>query len=562
MAIYSNSQSEVIQEHLPLKLANKQNFIILLVILFAAWAQIILLPKINNDTAFQISQVQSFLKGKGFSISNVFANDISIIEYSTNGDFAPGYLWLAAPLMQVFSIKTSVAIIDVISITIFCLSYFAIAKLLVPYTHKLFLPVNLLMVVVLPTLFEFCAATDLLSLAFYLLTLYILLHTILSIETIKTYRLIYLTIGLSFCCFLTCFFRYAYYPFLAVPLFVLLVTSIVYNRKLYKVGFLYIFIISSLLVLQLSFQGGDAYIKSRHSNSDLTQIHWGNLKQFDNFILNAFINESFFTTLLNKIGISTGLAIVLQASITAGFSIVLIWGTINILRFLKIYNKFSKSIVITPLTLFYFIGIVTISVNILFLVALSLRYELYDWTPQIKWTYVQETRYYSPTMIFILLFTLVILFYKKSVLPLFLKLFLIVFVSGSFAANALYQPLRIFSLYIKNKESDQIVLAQLPDLINKYKDLPTVIVSSDGSSNYTDYARMSGAAFCDARILLDSNVKASSPIHLFIAIAEKSYYPELDNKLKEFIATRRAAKITDVKAYGNTEIYYLKYAKQ
>jgi hypothetical protein len=229
-----------------------------------------------------------------------------------------------------------------------------------------------------------------------------------------------------------------------------------------------------------------------------------------------------------------------------------------LLKAVEVIHPTKRSWLVTPLTLFCFIGILTIAVNVLFLVTLSVRYELYDWGGR-KWTYVQEMRYYAPSMVFLSTFILLMVFFKERLFPVYIKHLLTLLISSSIFINCIYQPLRVYSLYKKNKHSDQILLLELPDKLKNYNNLPAIIVASDEAATYTDYARMSGAAYCNAKILTGANTKASSPVHLFIMIPQVSTFPELDNHLKAFISEHGAKKIMNVKAYGNTEVYYLQY---
>jgi hypothetical protein len=180
---------------------------------------------------------------------------------------------------------------------------------------------------------------------------------------------------------------------------------------------------------------------------------------------------------------------------------------------------------------------------------------------EIDWTYVEETRYFAPTMAFLQLFIIFIFFYRRNIFPVYAKIFIVAVLISSFIISVIQQSLSLRSVILKSSSSS-LALIEVPDILKKYDSLPIVMLTPGISANYAEFASMGGAALNDANKFFASTIKSTEPVHLFIAIPEMGIEPALNYQLKGFVKSQKATKIADVKTYGNTEIYYTKFQNE
>jgi len=202
--------------------------------------------------------------------------------------------------------------------------------------------------------------------------------------------------------------------------------------------------------------------------------------------------------------------------IAASFSLLVIIETI---RFI-LKKNFDNKIIINYLIL----GLTVLFINVMFLSFMSLTHKAQGWqTP--PWTSVEETRYYSQSMLFIeIIFFTFLLFaqYKTKFLKIIYKsiVFIIFAYAGLYWLNNAYNIcVKKDTRYTYNgmyKESIQITDAITA---NTEKDKFSVFSSPDPLMNYFVFIYTDIQAINSnyAALMNDTIVKTDKPVTLFIA---------------------------------------------
>lgn len=247
----------------------------------------------------------------------------------------------------------------------------------------------------------FGGASDVLSIISFLIAFY---YVLIYIKDNTNYNLYVL----SFVLWISFFSRFAYYPLVFIfPVSLFVYNFLIIKNREYKP----IFISTLLLSIGIALQNLYIRFHSQHLTyfhiyeEKESQIYFDNLLQQDYFFL-----QPFFPNLVN---------VFKNLSISTTLSLVLIW-TISIFFICSIiflaYQKYKLPTTDALYKFVCWIALITISFNVGMLILLSLRYAPQSWLNDgVGWTYVQETRYYMPSIVCIFIVLVVLLEGNKSI---------------------------------------------------------------------------------------------------------------------------------------------------
>ncbi len=250
--------------------------------------------------------------------------------------------------------------------------------------------------------------SDVLSITSFLIAFYY------SLIYIKGNKIINLYI-LSFVLWISFFSRFAYYPLVFIfPAALFVYNFLIIKNREYKP----IFISTLLLSIGIALQNLYIRFHSQHLTyfhiyeEKESQIYFENLLQQDYFFL-----QPFFPNLAN---------VFKNLLIPTTLSIVLIW-VISIFFICSIiflaYKKYKLPTTDTLYKFVCWVALITISFNVGMLILLSLRYAPQSWLNNgVGWTYVQETRYYMPSIFLIFIVLVLLLEENKRVVFYFMCL--------------------------------------------------------------------------------------------------------------------------------------------
>jgi len=379
----------------PGKIANG----LLLALLFSAFLlrvnQEIVQPDYYSDKAWQIHASYNILHGLGFNRSYADINDLSRNRVEFILAWPPGYsLSLALVNLLIKDLLSSAFALEILAIAILLLSFHKLAALLA-FDRRVY--ALILVSLCLPAHFiDRLTSTDLLSLSVFQLGVCLALHGIKQARG----RLFFAALGVV--CFLAGFLRYSYYPVLfAVPLSLLIIGLNIKNKSIFANGLTTASTAIACLV-------GLSLFQVMHSTTSWSPLQttshkplFINLLHFNNFTFDTFFSrdESFGLDLLERGHILNTRSLTFVSSFLAlALLAILLHHLVFQRRFLA--NN-SQHNLINNYCLMAFLAIV---LNVSSLVYLSLRYAPQTtWTAY--WTYVQENRYFAPSMLCVLFCT-------------------------------------------------------------------------------------------------------------------------------------------------------------
>lgn len=490
------------------------------------------------DKMIQISEAKNLMIGNGLSNSAINSNDFTSISSNYVNKYAPGYSLFIIPFHFITGDYHIASII--IDVFFMVLLYLALILLLnclnIPPKKQILLFVFL---GISFTPFYHLSSTDLISMTFFQWAIY---FTVRFLKDKAGY--IRISVLTGFLLYLTGFIKYNYYPLMfSVPLAVFIIGY--FNKekqvKLFSVicgGVTMVLLLLQSIILKM-------FAGSMFTIVDETGIFLRNLLSMDVFPFKSFF---FYEGLLTSLFASRPYLETIYILIAAIFSLLVIIETIRYILKKNIGNKTINNYLI--------LGLSVLIINVMFLSFMSLTHKAQAWqTP--PWTSVEETRYYSQSMLFIeIIFLTFILFaqYKTK----FQKIIYKSIVLLVFAYAGLYWLNNAYNIYVKKdtrytyqgmyKENIQITDAIIA---NTEKDKFTVFSSPDPQMNqfvfiFTDVQAINNNY---AALLNDTVMKTDKPVTLFIASPGKE--KDLKN-LKKYVPV----KITGFESYDlyKTEI--------
>ncbi len=414
---------------------------------FATVSQLIqraLYFSIGEDISTQLYATTNFVKGKGISVNEVFANDLgdSVSRLLTNWPI--GYTLFLGPIYKMTDdILLSAMILDLLFIALFIFLFYQLLKQ-VQVSEKA-IKLALLFLAISSTPLLYTTRTGVLAICFLMIAI---LHFLKLNESESTKWSSVILNGMLFS--VPILFRYSYTPFVAMPiLFFGMRWLLTKEVKFIKHAFVSLIVIGLTVLgiscIQYAMVGERTYLAS----STGFGFHFSNLIYFKEFLFKGL----FFVQPIIELAGDKDFVIKL------GFKIFgILFSTIMLIKLLitAFKTRFEKN------GNFELLAIIIITLNIALLVFLSLKYSNYHLTTY-PWTFVQETRYFLPSIILLLVF--MFRNYSTSWIQIFLKVAVgfagILFIAGILRI-AIAGPTNNF--YSKRYKDLNIIKKQLSEL--------------------------------------------------------------------------------------------------
>jgi hypothetical protein len=370
---------------------------LLFALLFSAFLlrvnQEIVQPDYYSDKAWQIQASYNILHGLGFSRSYADINDLSRNRIEFILAWPPGYsLLLALVNLIIKDLLRSAFALEILAIAILL---FAVHKLAALLTLDSRVYALLLASLCLPAHFiDRLTTTDLLSLSAFQLGIY------LALQGIKQARgpVFFAAVGLV--CFLAGFLRYAYYPVLFVVPFSLIIIGVnTRDKSTCAKGLISASTASACLIGLWLFQVMHSTTAWSPTQKLSPKPLFTNLLHLNNFTFDTFYSrdESFGLDLLRREHVLNDESLTFISSFLALALLVMLLHHFVFQRRFLAHNSQGNLI-----NNYCLIAFLTVVLNVSSLAYLSLRYEPQtEWTTY--WTYVQENRYFAPSMLCVLL---------------------------------------------------------------------------------------------------------------------------------------------------------------
>ena len=375
-------------------------FTLISVIAINAWQQ--LLRNFDNDNAFSLAAAKNISEGHGYTIKTASTQDLSHFYYDPVNRWPPGYSWLLVAAHWLFKTDWIHAsyILNAIGLTLLVLIF---RKMLIQLEYPAWIVnVTVLYFGFLLHPFHYSYYADIFGLLSFLLGLSMLLT---AIKTDRHCGMI--AIISAFFLGFSAYMKYLYVPLCFLPVISLFVYGYSLKRKDFQSaaikGFIFLLlIISSLLFFQFINSGQSLYI-----NPSKTGFFPGQLRSMASVIPSGLINMLFLNMQLSIIfHISYHTLQVFWQIINIACMIWLTWITYKLFR--------SRIFRIRDYRNFYAIQACMFTVVLFgYLIVLTVIKNKHYKDTFFEWVYVQELRYYSVFIVFILQFV-VLIFLKQE----------------------------------------------------------------------------------------------------------------------------------------------------
>lgn len=379
----------------------------------------------NPDKCSQIVAAQSIEIGESYTTCQAINTDLSKDKCQFLIGFPPGYSWLVIGINMVVSnyYKTDV-VINIIALLLYFSALFILLKKigLKDILIGLFFTWHALSSSIIQTL----GTPDLLSLALLLWTF------VLAIRLFETPRSVIIVIAIGLLTGFNCVMKYSYYPMIAaLPLALAALAYFKSSKRMFINAGIALGVSLMVLGAQTMYLKANAG-KAAHvsyNQEDGKAPYFDNLKKMQPFPAYALFKDPFkfhiIPSKLEAMGISFSGTV--KRIVLFGFSFV-----IALLSFFVIFKMlWKKKKEFSAICLMVVLLGMTILVNTGSMKALSLL--IAPLSTFNDWTYVQELRYFAPSM---LAFVLLLMIGFHSIENRFVK-----YLSATLLASALLYPL-------------------------------------------------------------------------------------------------------------------------
>jgi hypothetical protein len=474
------------------------------------WQQV--LGNFDNDNSFSLAAAKNIYDGHGYSIKAASASDLSKFYYYPLNKWPPGYSFLLAALHGIVN-KSWIQVAFILNFIGLTLLVLVFRKIFFQLEYPSWI-VNAAVLyfgfLLLP--FHFSNYADIFGLLFFLYGLSLLIAGIKAEEKI-------LSMSVLAAVFLgaACYLKYLYLPLSFLPIISLFIQGY-YRRKnnfqiaALKSGVVFILIVASLLLFQYSNSGQPLYINQSKTGFFPLQllrmspvIPYGLLNmQFINMQLSIRLNIPFpylqFIWLIFFIG-------------CVGWLFYFSYDFFRS-RYYKVSNVkgfYAIQAVAFTLVLFAYLMVLTVLKNKHYPDSFS------------DWVYVEELRYYSIFIVFIIQF-IVFLYLKKEY---FFKrtgriIFRVIvgiglFLEISHASYYLIRTMGIEKKYGTKIPSDQYLYRSMDLAKTAFSKNQALVICTNNQPIANMCSLDNGPAFLNLASLTDSSI-SESPVTLLIAI--------------------------------------------
>lgn len=423
------------------------------------------------DKCRQLHAAYHIIEGKGNIHCEADTNDITKNVYWTEYAWPVGYALTLAKMQAMGGLDMAQAdlFFDIFATLLLIVSILLLLQIIeYERKHQMLL---LLFLAISFTPFHFLSSTCLISLALYVLAIDALLC-----QEKKGFSLEITALLIGILLYLTIFFRYAYYPLMLLfPFYIGLkmwqensgnsqsfwnnMTRFLKNKALYFIK-IQVFYLLPILILQqitLFYYPGEA-TGSTKSYAFLFQptIYWGNLWKTDGFLIQSLFYISPIQMFLEKTKEAELVSIII-AKIALLLTLIALY----------YYGKNLKSIWQTNLVQkpVYVVGFITFLLNVGMLFVMALFIAPMEAGIFHNYTYIQETRYFAPTFIFLLLFVCTQIeknaFFRYLIYATFL--YAIIFTTYVFSQIEILQKkdfIGTYQYYYDNLAENRVILKQ------------------------------------------------------------------------------------------------------
>jgi hypothetical protein len=378
----------VLQQIKPFLSSRFASVVIILLSICARVVQKIHFTGVGGDKAYQLQATKNLLEGHGISIHEVFAGDLSQTVYTPLIKWPPGYSLLASPFYALGhnGFLWGSFWLDILFAGLFV---WLARKIILLFDVPVYLA-NIYSLVTGFLLLDFGSygSTDLIAIVFYQAAIFYSLKLVKVSK--KNYAVAVLTGLLLFCCGLV---RYMFIPVAFVIPFYFVASGLINRNRLFtRHGLCMLFplalLISGLFIFQQITGGATTYVMETQKG-----FYPEHLMRVNPFLFASFANLELFLVQLEKLS-GVGYLVIgnyLRYFHLAVFIVVLAW------FFQWLYRK---RMIGPDLTEHYFyIGAFSSLATIGVLAFLSIsNAPLVE--PQVNWTFLDETRYYSIAIFF------------------------------------------------------------------------------------------------------------------------------------------------------------------
>jgi hypothetical protein len=524
---------------------NLLNYLVFAVLLISILCRVDTARIFNSlytDQVFHLLTSESFKKGEGHVSQWADPNDLSQEVNGTFAGYKRGYHVLLAALPgKAFNMAL---LVDAIAISLLLLCIFYLFKKLLNLRTKTIL-LFFLFFGLTYTPFNYLSSTDLLV---YVSFTFAITFFIYMFKYDKYSYLHFFILG--FLAFIPPFFKLSATPVLLIfPVSLGVIAFFKKDKSLY-LKTLFVLVVSSLFLF-LDFQLLGFQSKGR-------EVEYG-LYFFQLSRIAAFPFESFFFSeaIIEKVKSINSIAGLLARAITLLISLSFLV-VIYYVFYLSI-KKMRSSIKLDLLGIFCIAGGVTIIGILSYLALLSIFIPGETW--QIPyWTFVENTRYYAPAIIFIQIIIFILAFEKTLLTNKIVKTSLQAFIFGSIVFSGLYWANQNYKYYIHNNKQytfewnhahDFAVANAIDELVKNYPER-SVYVSNDNLHSgvvklLSDVSISSGAY----QTIIQNGIKSSEPILFIILMPDEKSEIE-----KDFINKNSLIKKINIE---NNELYYVNF---
>ena len=424
---------------------------------------------VSGDQLIQIASVNNFLNGHGFTISSIDTNTYQV-QYTKLEDWPLGYSLLVAPLLKItnYNFDLSELLMYFFSYLLLFFTTYKILLLIIPKEKQWSISILFIFFTFAHTPFRHLTSTDLLTVGFYLLIIYLIIIFFYKPHSLVKEILLILSISLL-SAFLS-FLRYAYYPHTLSIFCFFILGAIFFKIKITWKTIFYTFIIFSISALftyfQINSQTYSLNLASQFLSGDATIINSAAKFLYSPFF-NAFFTDYIIYNFYFQISGSLSIPLILFVSISFASLILLFFLIIITYRSFKyliniIFKKNKDSFDSTHQPILNFINctaIFTIICNLLFMFIIYKGFPfswerllgksyLYESYPVIS-RYIVLTYYFTIIVFYLFIILNKINFLKKIIISLFIFSFIFQFTHWIYLRSK-------FSLYDRNENLSQL----------------------------------------------------------------------------------------------------------
>ena len=500
--------------------------------LIARTIQLIFLYNMLDDNSYAVIAMQNLVDGNGYSLKQVFSNDLSQIRNLPLQNWPPGYSIILAPFYIIFKHNYLAAAITVDLLFGSVLIFYSRKILLLFKIPDKLIALYLVMTSLFIYSFYIIPSTDAICASLCIIATYYTLRSYHLTKSRPTY-IAAISISLFMCGML----KYLFIPLIFILPFFMIVSGRLKNEKsLLKAGiiiFLFLlFFIGCFLVYQKSIFGSTGYISA--TGRGFYPTH---LLNFFPLVPASLIKQD---TIQIITGIDFSYINIIYQIIHLISCIILIIIAIKLFRIG--INNFNSVI------FFYFIFIVFLLFTTIILGYLSLNVEKEEIVPGKFWTYIEEPRYYSVVTVFFHLLIFLGYYQFRNYRNRLIQ-YIFIFLLGTIGIESIRGSIFLFNRINNFKQEEyswqrELRFQQFADQLIQKEQLKwqeqNIAVTSSlfyYASRVSIYNKI--PLLWDASIINDiSKIKTKQPVILMVIIKEdhkETYKSFLDKNTASFI---------------------------